>query len=107
MKRTVLAAIIVIFIISFVSIVGAQEQEAGQPLYFNRDDVKEHKSDLAPHTDPYWQQEKARYRREGRPLEEVYDNPNETIYESTTSIKRLDGGGSSESDKKPPTRWGN
>lgn len=79
----------------------AQEQKPGQPLYFPREEVKEHPSDLAPETDPYWEEEKARRQREGEPLEEVYEEPTESYYEETVRYERVE----KEKKYKQPRRW--
>lgn len=79
----------------------AQEQKSGQPLYFPREEVKEHPSDLAPETDPYWEEEKARREKEGEPLEEVYEEPTESYYEETTHFERVD----KKKKHRQPRRW--
>ena len=103
--------ILFILLIAFLSFIftpcaiGAQEQvqqKAGQPLYFPKGEVQEHPSDLAPESDPEWAKEKARLQREGRSVDELYDEPKETIYEETVRYERID-----ESSKKhsQPQRW--
>ena len=79
----------------------AQEQKPGQPLYFPREEVKEHPSDLAPETDPYWEEDKAKREREGKSLDELYEKPTESYYEETVRYERVD----KKKKHKQPRRW--
>lgn len=84
----------------------AQEQKPGQPLYLPGDQYHEHQSDLAPHTDPYWrrfQQQQQQRIQQGKPPENPYDNPTETIYERTERYEVVDEPAKAA---KPPSRWG-
>lgn len=83
-----------------------QEQTPGQPLYFPREKYQDHSSDLAPDTDPSWrryQQQQQQRIQQGKPAENPYDKPTESIYESTTRYEVV---GEDEKASKPPSRWG-
>jgi len=102
--KIAIISILAILLPLFISITSiSQEQQPGQPLYFPKEDYEEHPSDLAPHTDPFWEQEKAKRERAGQPLDELYDDPPETYYEQTIEFKRVD----EDKEQKPPSRWGN
>ena len=80
----------------------AQQQEEGQPLYFPKEDVREHPSDLHVGSDPQYRpghddvggSDEAGYPRQHDPQQE--------LIEEKTTYKRVGGGGEGES---PPSRW--
>jgi len=100
MQRIILATILLtLLMISSSAISG--EQKSGQPLYFDKGSTKEHKSDLAPETDPHWEREKARREARGESMDELYEVEPEIKVEETIRYERVDG----KKSHKQPKRW--
>lgn len=76
------------------------EQESGQPLYFDKGSVNQHESDLAPETDPRWEQEKAKRESRGESMDELYEEQPEVKTEETIHYERVKKG-----SHKQPRRW--
>ena len=96
------AIAILIAITALASVAAAQEQQAGQPLYFPKEDVHKHPSDLHVGSDPQYKpglDDVGGSDETGYPRQ--YD-PQQEIVEEKTTYKRVGGGGEGEA---PPSRW--
>lgn len=105
--RIFIVCLMIVNSLLFSASISAEEQRPGEPLYFPKGEYKGHESDLAPHTDPHWkkfQQQQQQRMQQGKPIEDPYSDPQETIYESTTRYEIVDD--QKEKAKKPPSRWG-
>lgn len=64
-------------------VIAFSQQEPGKPLYLP---PKEYPSDLAPESDPDWQEKKKSYQQRG---EDPRDKPVESHYEQTIRYREL------------------
>ena len=80
-------------------------QKPGQPLGIPADQFKQHPSDLAPDTDPKWnqyQQQQQQRIDQGKSPEDPYYEPPTVIREETTRYEIVDD---AKKKKKPSNRW--
>lgn len=80
----------------------AAQQQEGQPLYFEKGEVGEHPSDLAPEGDPGFHEEVKRRQQRGESLDDLYDEPTESYYEESVRYERVD---KNKKRHKQPRRW--
>ena len=80
-------------------------QKPGQPLGIPADQFKQRPSDLAPETDPRWdqfQQQQQQRIEQGKSPEDPYYEPPTVIREETTRYEIVDD---AKKKKKPANRW--
>jgi hypothetical protein len=97
----IISITIILTVISIASVAISGEQKSGQPLYFDKGSITQHESDLAPHSDPRWEQEKARREAAGESMDELYREPPEIKVEETIRYERV----KKKRSHKQPQRW--
>ena len=104
MKITFSAALLCAALVAAIALPAfAQEQKAGQPLYFPKDEVKERPSDLHMGSDPGYKPDAYPPQGSDETGYPATIDPQQENVEEKVIYKRVDD---YEKDVKPPSRWG-